>query len=437
MAHGINTSETWYEATVDRGAMMPPLAGTVEADVCVVGGGLAGLTTALEIQRRDKRVVLLEARRLAWGASGRNGGFVFNGFARGIDEVAAVAGLDRAKALYRLSKHGTEYVRREAASLAADAKMGDGVLVALRVDDAGALRRRQEVMARDFDEPLELKSTEETRALLRTERYYQSLVQHGAFHIHPLRYALALASEARRLGAQIHENTPTLMVERHGSGFAARTQLGSVRSQHVVHCVSALDRRIHPETGRAVLPVATYVAVTAPLVQQAITTSLAAADTRRAGNYYRVIEEGRILWGGKITTRVNEPRLLAEAMKCDMASVFPQLGSPPIDYAWAGIMGYALHKMPLIGRSADGQFYASAFGGHGLNTTAMAGLLIAHAIADNDDEYRRFTIFRPRWAGGPFGRIGVQGSYWLMQLRDLIDETRSRKHQRAIEIAKR
>jgi gamma-glutamylputrescine oxidase len=109
-------------------------------------------------------------------------------------------------------------------------------------------------------------------------------------------------------------------------------------------------------------------------------------------------------------------------MKGDMLSVFPQLGDPRIDYAWAGLMGYALHKMPLIGRDGEGQWYATAFGGHGLNTTAMAGLLMARAIAEGDDEYRRFESFGPSWAGGPFGRIGVQGSYWWMQLRDRIDE---------------
>jgi gamma-glutamylputrescine oxidase len=429
MARQGGTHETWYEATVERGEALPPLKGTVEADVCVVGGGLAGLTTALELQRRGKRAILLEANRVASGASGLNGGFVFNGFARGIDEVVTIAGLDIAQALYRLSKRGTEYVRREVASLAPEAEMGDGVLVALRTNDAQSLQRRQEIMARDFDEPLELKSTAETRTLLRTERYYQSLVQPKAFHIHPLRYALALAREGLRLGARIHENSRALVVEKLGSQFEVRSSLGAVRCEHVVHCVSALDRRIHRASGRAVLPVATYVAVTAPLKQYAIATGMAAADTRRAGNYYRLIDEGRILWGGKITTKVSEPRLLAEAMKRDMVSVFPQLGDPPIDYAWAGIMGYALHKMPLIGRSADGQFYASAFGGHGLNTTTMAGLLIAGAIADGDDEYRRFAAFAPRWAGGPFGRAGVQGSYWWMQLRDIVDEARNARGQ--------
>ena len=179
-------------------------------------------------------------------------------------------------------------------------------------------------------------------------------------------------------------------------------------------------------TGRAVLPVATYVAVTEALNQDAVRTPAAISDTRRAGNYYRLIDEGRLLWGGDITTQVSEPARLAEQMKGDMLATYPQLGNPRIDYSWAGLMGYALHKMPLIGRDNEGQWFATAFGGHGMNTTAMAGQLLARAIADGDDEYRRFAPFAPLWAGGQLGRVGVQASYWWMQLRDRIDEARAR-----------
>jgi glycine/D-amino acid oxidase-like deaminating enzyme len=181
---------------------------------------------------------------------------------------------------------------------------------------------------------------------------------------------------------------------------------------------------VHKPSGRAVLPVATYIAVTKPLVQNAIVTRAAIADTRRAGDYYRVVDEGRILWGGRITTQVSPPTRLAERMKGDMIATYPALGNPRIDYAWSGVMGYALHKMPLIGRDQEGQWFATAFGGHGLNTTAMAGLILASAIADGDDSYRRFISFAPKWAYGQLGRLGVQGSYWLMQLRDKRDESR-------------
>lgn len=425
--NAINNSESWYEETVKRGEGLPPSIGSVSTEICIVGGGLAGLTCAAELARRGKRVVLLEARRLAWGASGRNGGFVGSGFAAGLDEIAARTSLDQARALYRLSAYGTEHVRREIARLDPSALAGEGVIVTQRVDDPAGAQKRRAFMAEEFATELDYLSTEETRVLLRTERYFQSLRNPASFHIHPLRYALALARSARASGAILHENDPALAVERKGASFIVRTGHATISAEHVIHCVSSLDRRIHPQSGRAVLPVATYVAVTAPLHQDAILTRAAIADTRRAGDYYRLIDQGRILWGGRITTRVGEPGRLGEIMKRDMLSVYPQLGDPAITHAWAGLMGYALHKMPLIGRARDGQWYATAFGGHGLNTTAMAGLLFARAIADGDDEYRRFEAFAPRWAGGPFGRAGVQTTYWWLKARDMIDEAKAQK----------
>ena len=425
MNQGVNHFETWYEATAERGPPRPPLVGEARADVCVIGGGFAGLTCALELARRRKRVVLLEAKRLAWGASGRNGGFVASGFAEGIGNVAARVGLEAARALYGLSRQGTEYMRREIANADPSIKMGDGIITVVRHEEAAGLMRQRDAMARDYGEELEFLDTEATRARLNSRGYYQALYNPRSFHIHPLRYGLMIARLAEAAGAMLHEDSPALEVAKSPGGWSISTGQGQVAAAHVIHCVSSLDRRIHRATGRAVLPVATYVAVTEPLRQEAIRTASAALDTRRAGNYFRLIGDGRILWGGAITTRLSEPSRLARRMKGDMLSVFPQLGDPRIEYAWAGLMGYALHKMPLIGRDGEGQWYATAFGGHGLNTAAMAGLLMARAIAEGDDEYRRFAAFGPSWAGGPFGRMGVQGSYWWMQLRDRIDEARA------------
>ncbi|MGE0237344.1 MAG: NAD(P)/FAD-dependent oxidoreductase [Parvibaculaceae bacterium] len=421
------TSQTWYEATAPAREALGPLRGVEACDACVIGGGLAGITTARELQRRGRIVVLLEAKQLAAGASGRNGGFVGNGFAAGIGEIIAHVGLRDAQALYRLSAHGTEYVRREVQRLDASIKMSDGVIVARRVDDPAGARRHAAMMLRDFNEGLDVLSTEQTRAVLASERYYQSLKNPRSFLIDPLRYARALADDALHCGVTIHENAAALDVRKEGAGFIVRAAHGEVHARHVVHCVSALDRRIHPPTGRAVLPVATYVAVTAAMEQDAIRTRAGVGDMRRAGDYYRVIPDNRIMWGGRITTRVSTPSRLGQMLKRDMLSVYPQLGDPKIDYAWSGIMAYALHKMPLIGRAPDGQWFATAFGGHGLNTTAMAGLLLARAIADRDDEYRRFAAFGPRWAGGPFGRIGVQATYWWMQVRDRREEKAARQ----------
>lgn len=426
MGQDVKIPVSWYEATALRGEAHAPLQRRVEADVCVIGAGLAGLTTALELGRKGKRVVLLETSRIASGASGRNGGFVSNGFALGFDGLAARAGEQGAAALYELSKTGTEYVRTQIKSHCPEAHMGEGWRVAIRHEDRGGLKAYGEALARKVGENVQHAAASETRMLLNSSRYFESLHFSQAFHIHPLKYALALARLCAQNHVLVFENCKALAVVKAGATTIVQTAGGEVAARDIVHCVSALDRRLHRPTGRALLPVATYVAVTKPLQQTAIKTSSAISDTRRAGDYYRLVDEGRILWGGRITTRVSEPARLADEMKGDMVATYPQLGNPRIDFAWAGLMGYALHKMPLIGRDADGQWFATGFGGHGLNTTAMAGQLIAKAIADGDDSYRRFGAFAPDFAFGPLGRAGVQGSYWWMQARDRVDEALKR-----------
>lgn len=424
MRQQIKTAASWYEATATRD-VYAPLDGETHADVCVIGGGFAGLVTALECQRAGQQVVLLEGSRIACGASGRNGGFVSNGFALGVDGIVAKAGKAAAQELYRLSREGTAHVRDTIAAHEPSIITGHGGRVALRHRDDGGLKSYVEMMNRDFGEALRLSPVAETQAQLVSPRYFESVVSDTTFHIHTLRHGVLLGRLATAAGARIHEHSSALSCRKEGAAYRVRTAQGSVLAQHVVHCVSSLSPRLHGLTGRAMVPVATYVAVTNPLQQDVIRTGAAIADTRRAGDYYRLIDGGRLLWGGRITTQVSEPSRLGERMRGDMLSVYPGLGTPRIDYAWAGLMGYAIHKMPLIGRDAEGQWFATAFGGHGVNTTAMAGVLLARGIAGKDDEWRRFTPFAPRWAFGQLGRLGVQGSYWWMQARDRWEEAKS------------
>ncbi len=419
--HSVKLPLSWYEATVQRGDAQV-LRETLNVDVCVIGAGLAGLTTTLEVSRAGKSVVLLEASRVAAGASGRNGGFVSNGFALGVDAIAKHVGLEAAQRLYAHSREGTEFVRSTILQHDVSLIAGYGMRVCVRYSDAGGLHDYADALRQRFGEEVETAGVEDTRRLLNSARYFDSMAFPRAFHIHPLRYALLLKRLCEQSGAMVFENSSVQSVGKSGSHFIVKTSGGEIRAQHVVHCVSALDRGLHGPTARAVLPVSTYIAVTEPLQQDAIRTPEAIADTRRAGDYYRLIDGGRILWGGRISTRVQEPQRLAEAMRADMVATFPQLGRPRIDFAWAGVMGYALHKMPLIGRDLEGQWFATAFGGHGLNTTAMGGLLIARAIVHGDDAYRRFLPFAPRFAFGQLGRLGVQGSYWWMQAKDRYDE---------------
>lgn len=420
---------TWYAATADLSPGRAPLTGERRVENVVIGGGFAGLTTALELARERKEVVLLEAERIGWGASGRNGGFVSAGFARGIGEVAHIAGRDKAKELYQLSREGAAYVRKEVGALCPDALMGEGWLLVHRYPNAEGAQKSLDAFRAITDAPREVWPSEKTRTVLKSERYFDALLDPEAFHIHPLRYCLALAKAIEEKGGVVCEGSRVLSIRSDGRTRRIQTSAGTLIAENVILATSAYDRHLVKEIGRAVLPVATYVAVTEKLgsrLANIVGTRSAISDDRRAGDYYRIVDEDRLLWGGRITTRRSQPSHLAEKMRGDMVSVYPQLGRPKIDFAWPGQMAYALHKMPIITRVDRGLWAMTAFGGHGLNTTAMAGRLVARAITRRDDRFRLFSDFGPRWVGGPFGQAGVQMSYWGMQIRDRIEERRGR-----------
>jgi hypothetical protein len=207
-----------------------------------------------------------------------------------------------------------------------------------------------------------------------------------------------------------------------------------VRARHVVLAGSTGTAEVDAPVAETVLPVSTYVAVTAPLGERlfdAVRYSGAVADNRRAGDYYRIVGDDRLMWGGRISTRSSRPWRLKAALRHDILKVYPQLEGVEIDYAWAGVMAYAVHKMPQIGELAPGYWLAGAFGGHGLNTTAMAGEMIARAILDGDDRWRLFSSYELVWAGGRFGRIAAQTIYWSMQARDALHEKIARYRDRA------
>jgi glycine/D-amino acid oxidase-like deaminating enzyme len=419
---------TWYAATAELPARRPPFRGERRVEMAVIGGGLAGLTAALELARERKEVVLLEAERIGWGASGRNGGFVSAGFARSIGEVADIVGTQKARELYALSREGAAYVRKEVGALAPETLTGEGWLLVYRRRNAEGAQRSLDRLRAITDAPRELWPIERTRSVLKSDRYFEALYDPEAFHIHPLGYCLALAAAIEAKEGVVHEGSRVRSIRADGRTRRIETAGGTLIADQVILATSAYDRHLVGAIGRAVLPVATYAAVTARLgakLEDALGTPSAISDDRRAGDYYRIVDGDRLLWGGRITTRRSTPARLADKMRADMVSTYPALGQPAIDFCWPGQMAYALHKMPIIVRVDRGLWAMTAFGGHGINTTAMAGRLVARAITRRDDRFRLFSDFGPRWAGGPFGQAGVQMSYWGMQLRDRIDEAKA------------
>jgi gamma-glutamylputrescine oxidase len=421
---------TWYEVTSIPRALRPQLDFTAEADVCVVGGGLAGLHVARELQRRGWSVVLLEAARIAEGASGRNGGFVIDGFAQNILAIENRLGLDHARALHALSREGMALVRRTIVEtrMPGVAPVAGSLRVTRHAQGIGTMRAEAEHLARFYGHGAEFWPQERVREVLRTPRYSAGLHDAGAFHIHPLNYCLGLAEEAARLGVRIYEATPAMALDLTSVRRAVRTPKGLVRCDRIVLCGSAsLPSSLSPRAAGAIVPVSTFIGVTEPLgdaLAEAIAFPGAVSDTRRAGNYFRVLEGGRLLWGSGITAWNTPPRRLARRMAADLARSFPKLRASRMEFAWSGVMGYAAHKMPQIREIARGVWVSSAFGGHGLNTTAAAGLVIARAIAEGDDSYRLFAPFGLDRTFGILGRIAAQLEYWRLQAQDIRDEWR-------------
>ncbi len=413
---------SYYAETLGNPPMRPALMHPLDVDVCVIGAGLAGLTTALELLRKGKSVCVLEAKRVAWGASGRNGGFVNAGFAGNTADMIKRMGHLGAAEAFQLSVDGVDYVRRQIKDLQMSGVLeGEGEFRVYRTDDAQAVLRDCANAKDIFRHELTYYNTAQTRTIMNSERYHHALYDPRGFHMNPLKYCHGLAAEIERLGGQIFEDTKARNLTRSGAGWKITADASAITAQNIVLCTSAYDFKLYPPVSRAMQPVATYVMVTNPmkdLLDQVIATNACIADTRRAGNYYRRLPDGRLLWGGRITTRQSEPLQLSEVMHRDMLSVYPQLTAAETSHAWAGLMGYALHSMPLIGQVEDGLWMATAFGGHGLNTTAMAGCLIAGAISENDARYKTFEAYKRNWAGGLSGRAGVQMKYWGMQLRD-------------------
>lgn len=421
--------DTYYSRTLAADERFPPLAGRLSADACVVGGGLAGITAALELARRGRQVVLLEGRRVAWGASGRNGGFVSPGYATGLGAIERLAGRDAAASLYRLSIEGVHIVADNIRDLAiAEAGPVPGILAAIRYDGTAALQSYRDRMERDFGRPLRFMPRGEVRSLLLSAKYHQALYDADSFHFHPLNYARALVRELQRLGGVVHEDSLVTGAELDGPRKVVTTAGGQVECGDVVFAGGGYTDSVCPALRRAFLPIATYILLTEPIrdrIADAIRTNAAIGDDRRAGDYYRVVGGERILWGGRITTRTSDPRDLAERLRREMVTTYPQLADVKVEIAWSGLMSYARHLMPQIGRLQPGVWYCTAFGGHGMNTTAIGGRVVAEAIAGDSDRYRLFEPFGLAWNGGPFGRAAAQLTYWTYQAMDAWRERKA------------
>ncbi len=417
-------AQTWYDTTAIPPPKTTPLGGVSNTpyDVAIIGGGLAGLTALYQLARNGVNAVLLEARTIASGASGRNGGFCSPGWAADHEKITRLVGQDAANHLADIAEHGTDWMRDMMAQPSyanASPKFGELILSrnAQRFEASGT----QQVMERS-----------DLRQVLNTDSYKHGLFDPNAFHFHPLNFMRQLAQDAISAGGQIVEHAPVTQSRRMGDVHHLTAGTTSILARTVIHAIGGYGGRENAFARRHLLPIRTYIGVSAPMrdvLDHHIRCDWAIADTRRAGNYYRRLPDGRLLWGMAITAfGTLDVKAVKNMVRRDIAKTFPKLAVDMrdagigIDFAWAGNMAYARHFMPFVGQITPHNFMLAGFGGHGMNTAPAAAIALTDYIlgkADTLDAFNR--VPRPRvW--GVAGAIAAETTYRWMQCRDALSE---------------
>ena len=413
---------SWYAANAVDAPARGKLNLELDIDVCVIGAGLAGLAVALEVARRGWSVAVLEARRIAWNASGRNAGFVTPGFSAAAKPLADKVGLAHAQKLWALSESGVEYVRRT---------IRETDMPGIELEETGWLHvsRTGDQVAEQAEFLVRLGATAEfwpesrVRSVLRSERYFGGVFLPNAFSIHPLNYALGLAAAAEAVGVRIFEETPALEIDPAGVRKRITTPSARVRTGHVVFAGNVHIDTLRPDIAGTLSETWAHSIVTEPLgerLQDAVRFRGAVTDNAAGDSDYRIVGGDRLLWSSRTTVREGSPRRYGRRIQADIRRVYPQLGNVEAEYAWSGALGTPVHRMPQIGELSPGVWLLSGFGGQGIATTAMGGQIVAGAIVDGDQRWRLFEPFDLVWAGGGLGRAAVQVSDWYGRGRESV-----------------
>lgn len=417
---------SWYEASVTRPLPAPALAGDIEADVCVVGAGIAGCSTALHLAERGYKVVLLEAERIGYGASGRSGGQLIPGYACGQQKLAAQLGRDEARRLWDFTVEGVDLLRERVRRHAIECDLAWG-----QMHCAVKPRQRDELREshREF-EGYGYRSTRfmeraEVEELLATTRYCAGLYDSAAGHCHPLKYALGLGAAARAAGVHLHEGSRVTAIER-GPTVILRTATGSVRAKQVALCANVGLGEIAPVLARKVIGVATYIVATQPLGAERATAlirnNMAVTDINWVLDYFLRSSDHRLLFGGRVSYSGIDPAGTARATRLRMLRVFPQLADAEIEYSWGGFVDITMNRAPDFGRLDPNLYYLQGFSGHGMLLTGIAGKIMAEAMAGQAERFDVYTRIRHHdFPGGMALRRPalVLAMLWY-RLRDLL-----------------
>lgn len=421
---GLGMERSYYVATANPFAPAAKLEGELNADVVIIGGGYTGLSTALRLAR-DFSVVVLEAGRVGWGASGRNGGQLIPGWRKGAADLVKLYGAEHARRLFGLSLQARDRVMQWIATedIRCDLTVNGHLLAAGKPGDLGWMRKEVETLESVMDYPhARVLDEVETRAKVASPQFHGALLDAWGGHFHPLNYALGLADAARRKGVSLFENSRAVSVDA-SDGVVVRTANGVVRARYGVLACDALLEGLEPRIAGRIMPVANYLVATAPLPnpKALIADGLAVSDTRFVVNYFRLSADGRLIFGGGERYTPNPPADIAGFVRPFMLKVFPQLADTPIEHAWGGLVSISMTRMPHIGRMGH-LFFAHGYSGQGTILPAIAASAIGDAIIGKPELLDVLTgLTPPEFPGGATLRapLHVLGMLWYA-LRDRL-----------------
>ena len=387
--------DSYYAASATPAPARPLLQGESETDVCVIGAGYTGLSAALFLREAGMQVTVLEAAKVGFGASGRNGGQIVNSYSRDIDVIERSVAPRQAQLIGQMAFEGARIIRQRISQYGIDCDLRDGgIFAALNARQMHHLEQQQRLWQRHGHDQVELLDREQLRAMVASERYVGGSIDRSGGHIHPLNLALGEAAAVESLGGVIHEDSPALRIER-GPCLLVHTPQGRVKARYVVVAGNAYLGNLLPELAAKSMPCGSQVIATEPL-DAALAASLlpqnhCVEDCNYLLDYFRLSADNRLIYGGGVVYGARDPADIAAIIRPKMLKTFPQLRDVKIDYAWTGNFLLTLSRLPQVGRLGENLFYSQGCSGHGVTYTHLAGKLLAEALQGQTERFDAFA----------------------------------------------
>ncbi|AMR67358.1 NAD(P)/FAD-dependent oxidoreductase [Aquipseudomonas alcaligenes] len=425
MAH-TSYPQSYYAASANPVPQRPALQGETETDVCIIGAGYTGLSTALFLLENGFKVSIVEAAKVGFGASGRNGGQIVNSYSRDIDVIERTVGPKQAQLMGQMAFEGGRIIRERIAKydIKCDLKDG-GVFAAFTPKQMKHLEAQKKLWERFGHTQLEIMDAQRIREVVKTENYIGGMLDMSGGHIHPLNLALGEAAAVESLGGVIYEQSPAVRIER-GANPVVHTPEGRVKAKFIVVAGNAYLGNLVPELAAKTMPCGSQVVATEPLSEEVAKSLLpqdyCVEDCNYLLDYFRLTGDRRLIYGGGVVYGAKDPANIEAMIRPMMLKTFPQLKNVKIDYAWTGNFLLTLSRLPQVGRIGDNIYYSQGCSGHGVTYTHLAGKILAEALRGQAERFDAFgSLPHYPFPGGrlfrvPFTAMGA----WYYSLRDKL-----------------